>query len=160
MMRACLAFVFCVLLSFSSLLVAQDKALQTWKTLALLNIETGQAPPKLQQLDRQNIEIAGFIVPLEMDGYIDKVKEFLLVPDPLSCIHVPPPPPNQIIYVKMNRAIPLDMDLRGVLIKGRLDIVNKNILDETVGFTLWGYAAKAANLEVDDPLLELLEHYQ
>ena len=29
-----------------------------------------------------------------------KVTEFLLVPYIGACIHVPPPPPNQIVYVK------------------------------------------------------------
>ena len=30
-----------------------------------------------------------------------KNQEFLLIPNPMSCMHVPPPPPNQMILVKM-----------------------------------------------------------
>jgi hypothetical protein len=45
------------------------------------------------------VKIAGYIVPIE---YNDKqvITEFFLVPYCGACIHVPPPPPNQIIYVK------------------------------------------------------------
>ena len=39
------------------------------------------------------------MVPLEDDA--DQVTEFLLVPFAGACIHVPPPPPNQMIYVKL-----------------------------------------------------------
>ena len=41
------------------------------------------------------------MVPLEDD--LDVVTEFLLVPYAGACIHVPPPPPNQIVYVKMDK---------------------------------------------------------
>ena len=41
------------------------------------------------------------MVPLEDDA--DQVTEFLLVPFAGACIHVPPPPPNQMIYVKLTR---------------------------------------------------------
>jgi uncharacterized protein len=43
--------------------------------------------------------VPGFMVPLEDD--LNQVTEFLLVPYAGACIHVPPPPPNQIVYVKM-----------------------------------------------------------
>lgn len=43
--------------------------------------------------------VPGFIVPVAMDA-TGMVSEFLLVPYFGACIHVPPPPPNQIVYVK------------------------------------------------------------
>lgn len=46
------------------------------------------------------IRIAGFIVPLERDG--DAVSELLLVPYFGACVHVPPPPANQIIHVLLD----------------------------------------------------------
>ena len=51
-------------------------------------------------LDGQRVVIPGFVVPLERgpDGLLD---EFFLVPYFGACIHVPPPPPNQIVYVRM-----------------------------------------------------------
>lgn len=49
-------------------------------------------------LHNAEVRIPGFVVPLEMndDGAIT---EFFLVPYFGACIHVPPPPPNQIIHV-------------------------------------------------------------
>ena len=93
-------------------------------------------------------------MPLEMDEYADEVKEFLLVPDPLACIHVPPPPPNQIIYVVMNQKIPVNMDYRGVEIKGVLRFVKSD--DGIHGFDMVGQSAKEVNIEYEDPLLEIL----
>ena len=51
-------------------------------------------------LDGKYVKLPGFVVPLESDegGLLD---EFLLVPYFGACIHVPPPPPNQIVYVRL-----------------------------------------------------------
>ena len=56
----------------------------------------------VEELDGQYVKLPGFIVPLESDegGLLD---EFLLVPYFGACIHVPPPPPNQIVYVKLEK---------------------------------------------------------
>jgi hypothetical protein len=62
-------------------------------------LQTGsfEANPELNGV---RVRIPGFVVPLERaaDG---RISEFLLVPYFGACIHVPPPPPNQIVYVKM-----------------------------------------------------------
>lgn len=52
----------------------------------------------MEDFDGANIRIAGYIVPLEFDDEFI-VTEFFLVPYYGACIHVPPPPPNQIIHV-------------------------------------------------------------
>ena len=50
----------------------------------------------------KKIRIDGFMVPLDFDyGEALTVEEFVLVPDAGMCIHVPPPPPNQMILVKL-----------------------------------------------------------
>lgn len=51
-----------------------------------------------QELDGSAVRLPGFVVPLQTaaDG---KVTEFFLVPYFGACIHVPPPPPNQIVHV-------------------------------------------------------------
>ena len=46
-------------------------------------------------LNNKEIKIAGYITPIAFDG--DNVTEFLFVPFRGACIHVPPPPANQII---------------------------------------------------------------
>ena len=122
----------------------------TWSTLALFNHETNQVPKELQRFHQNQVEIAGFIVPLSLDDAIDLVKTFILVPDPLSCVHVPPPGPNQMILVEMKKAIPLDMDLRGVSITGQFSIQQQEVEGEAVSYYLKGQSAKEANIEVDD----------
>jgi uncharacterized protein len=58
-----------------------------------------------EDLDGKVIRIPGFVIPLEGDD--THVTEFLLVPYFGACIHVPPPPLNQIIYVKFKNGAPL-----------------------------------------------------
>ena len=55
-------------------------------------------------LDGEVVEIPGFIVPL--DGTAQDLKTFLLVPYFGACIHTPPPPPNQIVYVTTEGDLP------------------------------------------------------
>ena len=56
-------------------------------------------------LDGQTVRLPGYLLPLEFSG--KRVTEFLLVPWVGACIHTPPPPPNQIVYVKTSK--PFDM---------------------------------------------------
>lgn len=57
-------------------------------------------------LDKR-VLLPGFIVPMV---YSDErlVTEFFLVPFFGACIHVPPPPPNQIIYIKYEQGFELN----------------------------------------------------
>lgn len=70
-----------------------------WKTLGGLNYLTGEMSATLEELDGQVVRVPGFIVPL--DDFAEEVTEFLLVPYFGACVHVPPPPPNQMVYVTM-----------------------------------------------------------
>ena len=56
------------------------------------------AAPVVKSLDQKKIRIPGFMVPIEFDD--KNIQEFLLVPYFGACIHTPPPPANQIVYVK------------------------------------------------------------
>lgn len=56
----------------------------------------------VKSLDGQFVRLPGYIVPLESDAG-GMLSEFLLVPFFGACIHVPPPPPNQIVYVKLKK---------------------------------------------------------
>lgn len=59
------------------------------------------------ELDGQAVRIPGYIVPLEFND--DQViTDFFLVPFFGACIHVPPPPPNQVIYVNYPKGLKLD----------------------------------------------------
>lgn len=59
----------------------------------------GREAPLVHELDGLRVKLAGFMVPLAID--IQGVREFLLVPYHGACIHVPPPPANQTVYVVM-----------------------------------------------------------
>jgi hypothetical protein len=56
----------------------------------------------VQSLNGKYVKLPGYIVPLESDSG-GELSEFLLVPYFGACIHVPPPPPNQIVYVKLKK---------------------------------------------------------
>ena len=60
------------------------------------------------ELDGSKINLAGFVAPLNNDG--DIVTEFLLVPYFGACIHVPAPPANQTVLVKVDKANGLTLD--------------------------------------------------
>lgn len=61
----------------------------------------------VEELDGERVKLPGFLVPLELiDG--GTVKEFLLVPYFGACIHYPAPPPNQIVYVTMQKPIQIE----------------------------------------------------
>ncbi len=70
-----------------------------WRLLNQMDYITNNATDEIKLLDGKKVKIPGFMVPLE-DNKL-KVDEFLLVPTPQACIHVPPPPPNQMVYVRM-----------------------------------------------------------
>ena len=60
--------------------------------------------PVVPELDGKRVKMPAYITPLEFEGQ-SKIKEFLLVPYLGACIHVPPPPANQIVYVKSPEAL-------------------------------------------------------
>jgi hypothetical protein len=55
-----------------------------------------QAPVR-PELDQRRVKLPGFVVPVETDA--EESTGFLLVPYYGACIHVPPPPANQTVYV-------------------------------------------------------------
>ena len=73
----------------------------------------------VENLDGETIKIPGFIVPLESDegGLLN---EFFLVPYFGACIHVPPPPPNQIVYVTLEDPFNLETMWEPYWIEGTL----------------------------------------
>ena len=61
------------------------------------------------ELNGKVVRIPGYLLPLEFED--KKVVEFLLVPWVGACIHTPPPPPNQIIHVKLNKGFDMGDDM-------------------------------------------------
>jgi hypothetical protein len=97
-------------------------------------------------LDGKSVRMPGFVLPLEYAG--KKVAEFLLVPWVGACIHTPPPPPNQIVHVRMAKGAEFESKgmyaavwVTGVLAakasKPTLNLVD-GIADIDVGYSMQG----------------------
>lgn len=71
------------------------------------------------EFDRQQVRIPGFVVPLEFDDE-QTVTSFLLVPYFGACMHLPPPPPNQVIYADFPQGFQIDALYDPVNIEGQL----------------------------------------
>jgi hypothetical protein len=95
----------------------------------------------VEELDGEFVRIPGFLVPFEMNG--GKISEFLLVPYFGACIHTPPPPPNQIVYVTAEEPVEFSWDafwLTGTLTAER----NMNDMGNAA------YTLKLAKIELYD----------
>jgi len=94
-----------------------------WRILRQLDWKTGTKTKTVEDLQGVRVRIPGFVVPLEDEQTL--VKEFLFVPTMQACVHVPPPPPNQMIYVMMNEAFELNWGFRAFWLEGILQIAEK-----------------------------------
>lgn len=72
------------------------------------------------EMNGQSIRIPGFVVPLEFDDE-QVITQFFLVPFFGACIHVPPPPPNQIILVNFPKGMKLEVLYEPFWILGKLN---------------------------------------
>lgn len=83
-------------------------------------IMTGRVVPEMANVAGR---IPGFVVPLKTTED-QKILEFFLVPYFGACIHVPPPPPNQIVHVRYPEGFYLDALYDPVWVEGTLTIEN------------------------------------
>ena len=114
-------FTFLVLPSLVSGSILETK-LVTWSDLRKLNYKTGEMPESIRKLMGKSVKIPGFAVPLEGDDGFEYVKEFLLVPTFGACIHVPPPPPNQVIHVILDKPVYFEKLMYAVWVSGIVEI--------------------------------------
>jgi hypothetical protein len=78
-----------------------------------------ESAPVVETLNDKLVKLTGFLVSLEADG--KAISEFLLVPYFGACIHVPPPPSNQIVLVRTGRKpFKLGQLFQQVAVTGRL----------------------------------------
>lgn len=77
--------------------------------------------PVVPGLDGRPIRLPGYIVPLGLSD-TGTVEEFLLVPYYGACIHVPPPPSNQIVHVTSRTGIDLQQLYQPFWISGTLRV--------------------------------------
>lgn len=94
--------------------------------------ETGS--PINSALDLRWVRLPGFVVPLEYDG--NRVIEFLLVPYFGACIHVPPPPPNQLVFVHFEQGLELDSLETPYWVSGQMTTGGRNTEYATAGYVI------------------------
>jgi len=121
-------------LAWSDLLPEQDLE-------ALQALSEGRADPSLMSMMGQQSEVEGQIgtfnvvedldgLVVRMPGYIlpldfsenSSAREFLLLPYHGACVHTPPPPPNQIVYLRSPELIRFDSLWEPVWVEGRMEI--------------------------------------
>jgi len=74
----------------------------------------------VSEMDGKAIRIPGFIVPMQFDDE-QNITQFFLVPFFGACIHVPPPPPNQIIFVNYPKGLKVDELYDPIWVSGILE---------------------------------------
>lgn len=107
-----------------------------WRLLGQLDYISGKAGGELERLDGKTVRIPGFMVPLEDD--MKKVAEFLLVPSPQACIHVPPPPPNQMVLIDMAKGSGAEVAFGPIWVYGTLHLKPKRHAFGQSSFTMDG----------------------
>jgi hypothetical protein len=106
--------------------------------------KTTAPPAVVATLDGQRVRIGGYVVPLDFDA--TSVKEFLLVPFVGACIHVPPPPANQIVYVKSDKGFDVKGTFDPVTVTGTLTTAG-----QFTGLAETGYTITAEMVEPRKP---------
>ncbi|MGJ7472870.1 DUF3299 domain-containing protein [Pseudomonas fulva] len=93
-------------------------------------------------LDGKDIRLGGYPVPLESDAKGNSTL-FFLVPYPGACIHVPPPPPNQLVLVRYPKGLKIDDIYAPLWVSGTLKVekVSNDLADAA-------YALDAAKVRV------------
>lgn len=119
-----------------------------WRLLRDLDYETGNKTPRLAEMDGKFVKIPGFVVPLDDDDA--GLSEFLLVPSPQACIHVPPPPPNQMIMVRMKQGQAPQRSWGPVWIKGRLHIATTDSQYGKISYLLHGDGSEPYRMPDED----------
>ena len=85
--------------------------------------------------NNKKIRIPGFMVPLESDEE-QNVTSFFIVPYFGACLHLPPPPPNQIIFSASDTGVPLEDISQPFWFEGKLVIEQQENELGTSAYTL------------------------
>jgi hypothetical protein len=112
-----------------------------WPLLGQLEVNSGFVPDAIKNEEDKEIKIAGFVVPLSDNFH--EIREFLLVPDPMSCIHVPPPPPNQMVLVNLEKPMNSQLAYGPVWVRGKMAVKSLE-----TGFGVVGYSLKGEQVKV------------
>lgn len=93
------------------------------------------------------IKIPAFIVPLEFDDK-QNVTQFFMVPFFGACLHLPPPPPNQTIYVNYPKGLKLESLYDAYWISG---IIKTSLVENDTAIAAYSMEMHAFELYTDEP---------
>lgn len=79
----------------------------------------------IEEFDNKAVKIPGYMVPLANDEN-QNVTEFFIVPYFGACLHMPPPPPNQMIYGKLTKGFKLTELTEAFWFEGTINIATTN----------------------------------
>lgn len=80
------------------------------------------------------VRLSGFIIPLEYEG--TGVSAFMLVPYVGACIHVPPPPANQLVLVTAKRPYDSGNMFEAVTVTGKFSTASTKTQLAEVGYAM------------------------
>ena len=92
-------------------LITEGSAADTMAQIGTFNV--------VKELHGKRVRVPGYVVPFDFNADAEHT-EFLLVPYFGACLHTPPPPPNQIIYVKSDVAAKIENIYDPVWLEGTL----------------------------------------
>jgi len=98
--------------SIQNAMIAQDGSNERYEQ-ALMSTRV------IPEMDGKDIKIPGFVVPVEVNEE-QKITSFFLVPFFGACLHAPPPPPNQIIYIEATEGVEIVNLYDAVWVSGKL----------------------------------------
>jgi hypothetical protein len=103
----------------------------TWSELYRIAALKGHAMP---EKSTAMVSLQGFMVPLE-DAQV-RGREFLLVPMPMACIHVPPPPPDQVVHVELPTGESTPVRFGPLTVRGVFEVMAPGGAHKNVRFML------------------------
>ena len=92
------------------------------------------AHPTDGSLNGERVALAGYMTPFSFED--ERVSAFLLVPYVGACIHVPPPPPNQIVLVESDEPVPVLAMWEPFTAVGTLGVEPRSTDLAEVGYTM------------------------
>lgn len=101
--------------------------------------------PVVEALNGKHGSISGYAMPLDFEE--EQVSEFLLVPYFGACIHVPPPPGNQTIYVKAKYPFKFESMWDPVTISGTLQTIHTDTELAAAGYQMDADEVKPYEIE-------------
>jgi len=124
-------------------LVPEDGGIDMDALRALGTVQHGQLTTPFDQelggkltseYDGETVRIPGYLVPLDFEGMA--VTSALLVPYVGACIHVPPPPPNQLIFVTASEPYEYDGLFEAVHVTGTFGSAATETMFAEVGYAI------------------------